>query len=277
MATTSRNLLAVAITLASFALASFAFASVALASFARAGALAPAQPLSKTGPGHPLGKSASPPPLNKTAPISVDASSSVVDYGTHHLILRNVVISQNDLRVTAERADATGLDFQDSRWIFTGDVHLSSEFRGKLDSDQAVVQFHDNQIQSAVATGHPAQFEQTDSSTGVLARGHADDIQYAVAAGTIRLTTDAWLKYGDNDEITAPVLVYNIKAQRLEGGPGSGRPGQRVHMIIVPKKAAPGPKAQARPPPKKAPKSKSASQSSSAARASSSSTQGPTP
>jgi lipopolysaccharide transport protein LptA len=191
-------------------------------------------------------------PLSKTAPISVDAASSVVDYATHHLILKSVVIAQDDLRVTAERADATGLDFQNSRWIFSGDVHLSSEFRGNLVSDEAVVEFRDNQIQSAVATGHPAQFEQTASTTGVLARGHADNIQYAVAAGTIRMTTDAWLKYGDNDEITAPVLVYNIKAQRLEGS--TPRPGQRVHMMIVPKKSAAAPKAGSRPPPKPAPK-----------------------
>lgn len=226
MAATSRNLLQAAIALAGFA----------LVGMDALGKTAPTQSLTKTAPAHPPGKTASPPPFNKTAPISVDASSFQLDYGTnHHVILHDPVISQNDLRITAQRADATGLDFQNSRWVFSGDVHLSSEYRGKLDSDEAVVEFRDNQMQTAVATGNPAQFEQTDSATGVLARGHADNIQYAVAAGTIRLTKDAWLKYGDNNEVTAPELTYDIKGQRFVG---AARPGQRVHLTIVPKKSA---------------------------------------
>jgi lipopolysaccharide transport protein LptA len=214
MAATSRKLLHVAIALASLALA---------------GAGGTARPL----------KAATARPLNSKAPISYDASTVSVDYRTQHAVLQgNVVISQDDLRVTADRAEATGLNFQNSRWTFTGDVHISSELRGKLQSDEAVVEFRDNRMQTATATGHPAQFEQTTSNTGILARGHADTIEYAVAAGTIRLITDAWVKYGDNDEIRAPELLYNIKEQRLEGV-RSARPGQRVHLTIVPKKTAP--------------------------------------
>lgn len=173
-------------------------------------------------------------PLSKTAPVSVEASQSEVDYATHHLILHNVVISQEDLKISAARADATGLNFQDSRWTFTGDVHLTSALRGNLQSDQAVVEFRNNQIETAVATGQPAQFEQTASSSGVLARGHADTIRYAVAAGTVRLTTDAWLKYGEN-EITGPDMVYDIKAQRLVST-GGRSPAERIHITIVPRK-----------------------------------------
>ena len=229
MAATSRKLLQIAIALASVSLA---------------GAGGTTRPI----------KSAPARPLNSKAPIAYEASSVVVDYRTQHAVLQGqVVISQDDLRVSADRAEATGLNFQNSRWTFTGDVHISSELRGKLQSDEAVVEFRDNRMQTAVATGHPAQFEQTASNTGILARGHADTIQYAVAAGTIRLITDAWVKYGDNDEITAPELVYNIKAQRLEGA-RSARPGQRVRMTIVPKKTAPP-----RRPAKPASQSKSAS------------------
>jgi len=245
---------------------------------------AAAQPARRSAPTRPLaGKNTRASSFSKTAPVSVDAARFELDYGTHHLIFHQPVISQNDLRISAERADATGLDFQNSRWIFTGAVHLTSEYRGKLDSDEAVVEFRDNQMQSAVATGHPAQFEQTNSTTGVLARGHADNIQYEVAAATIRLTSDAWLKYGDNGDITAPVLLYNIREQRLEGGPGgAGRPGQRVHLIIVPKKGASiAPRAGARPPAKAGSKGKSESRTSSASQSSSgsqaSSAQGPTP
>jgi lipopolysaccharide transport protein LptA len=264
MAATSPNLPRIAIVLASFALGGAGGVAGAFDNAAPARASTTAAPARHAAP-----------PFNKTAPISVDAASFQLDYGTHHLIFRQPVITQSDLRITAERADATGLDFQNSRWIFTGDVHLTSEFRGKLDSDEAVVEFRDNQMQSAVATGHPAQFEQTDSNTGVLARGHADNIQYAVGAGTVRLTTDAWLKYGDNNEVTAPVLTYDIKGQKFVGV--SERSGQRVHLIIVPKKAPPLPKAGSSPPSKPAPKTRSQSRTSAAAPPNTGSTQGPTP
>jgi lipopolysaccharide transport protein LptA len=239
MAATSRKLVDVALALASLWLL------VAGSAAGAAHAATPAGTSTKAAPARHPSKTVPPPLLNKTAPVSVDAASFQLDYGTHHLIFKKPVISQDDLHITAERADATGLDFQNSRWIFSGDVHLTSEYRGKLDSDEAVVEFRDNQIQTAVATGNPARFEQTDSTTGVLARGHADNIEYAVAAGTIRLTKDAWLKYGDNNEVTAPELTYDIKRQRFVG---NAHPGQPVHLTIVPKKhATAAPKAGARP------------------------------
>jgi len=171
-------------------------------------------------------------------PVDVDASSATIDYRTQHAVLDNVTITQNDIRVTANRAvgNGTGISFENNRWVFTGNVHIRSELRGNLTSESATVEFRNGQIQSALAVGQPAEFEQTRSNTGVLARGHADSIEYDVAANTVRLTDDAWLKYGDSVE-TAPVLVYDIKAQKLLGA-GTPKPGGRVHMTILPNKGA---------------------------------------
>ncbi len=180
--------------------------------------------------------------VSKTAPIVVDAARTEGNLRTHHLILYNPVITQDELKITAERADATGLDFQNSRWIFTANVHLTSPQQGNLHSDELVVEFRNSQIQTAVATGHPAEFEQTGSRLGILARGHADEIRYAFGAGTVRLTKDAWIKYGEN-EMTGPSMIYSIKEQRLIGA-GSNAPGGRVHITLLPKKGASGARAQ---------------------------------
>jgi lipopolysaccharide export system protein LptA len=166
--------------------------------------------------------------------ISVDADSTSIDYKAHHVTLKKVVISQGDLRVTADRAEASGIDFDNSRWIFTSNVHITSEQLGVLRSDSATVEFRNDRLESALVTGNPAEFEQTTSKTGVFARGHADSIEYKVATDTVRLTGNAQLLYGGT-ETTAPVVVYNVRDQRLQFA-GAAQPGGRVHIVTTPSK-----------------------------------------
>ena len=113
-------------------------------------------------------------------PITLDAASSQVDYKTNTVDFRQVVISQGTTRVQADHAHATGLNFNNSRWTFDGNVHIEAEQRGNLRSDQAVVEFKDNRITRATITGKPAEFEQKRADSDQLARGHADEIVYDV-------------------------------------------------------------------------------------------------
>jgi lipopolysaccharide transport protein LptA len=172
-------------------------------------------------------------------PITVDAASSEVDYRTNMVVFSQVVISQGAMRVQADHAHASGLNFANSRWTFDGHVRIDAEPRGSLRADQAVVEFHDNHIMRATATGKPAEFEQPRGDSQQLARGHADEIVYDVHEGTVRLSNDAWLSDGTN-EITGPLLVYNIRAQRVQAAaqPGSD---QRVHITIQPQTAPAAP------------------------------------
>lgn len=167
-------------------------------------------------------------------PISVDAESGDINYGTHEATLKKVIISQGDLRVTADRATASGIDSDNSRWVFTGNVHIDSAKFGVLTSDSATVDFRNNQLESAVVTGQPAEFEQTSSKTGVLARGHADSIHYLAATDTVRLTGNAQLQYGGT-ETKAAVVIYDIRNRRLQFA-GAGTPGSRVRIVTTPQK-----------------------------------------
>lgn len=164
--------------------------------------------------------------------ITLDADSTEYDYRTQRMILTNAAIKQGNLRVTADRAEGTGLDSDNSRWIFTGNVHIASEKLGVLTSESATVDFRNNQLASALVKGHPAEFEQTSSKTGVLARGQADTIQYTVATDTVRLTGSARLQYGGT-ETMAPLVIYNVRDRRLQFA-GGGAPGSRVHISTTP-------------------------------------------
>ena len=168
-------------------------------------------------------------------PINLDAASSAVDYKTNTVEFKDVVISQGAMRVQANRAHATGLNFANSKWTFDGNVKIDADQRGSIRSDSAIVEFRDNHILRATVTGKPAEFQQ--EREGVLARGRADEIIYDVNEQTVRLSRDAWLSDGKG-EIKGPLLVYNIRAQTIQAGSAAGDPG-RVHISFDPK-ALPG-------------------------------------
>jgi lipopolysaccharide export system protein LptA len=174
-------------------------------------------------------------------PISYDAAWGDLDYKNKTGDFKNIVVTQGKTRIQADRAHAVGLDeegFQDGRWTFQGNVRIDAEPRGQLRSDEAVVEFRDKRIATATATGRPAEFQQRRASTGEITRGHAELIVYDVGTGNVRLSKDAWLTLDGRNEISGPVLVYNIKDQHIQAEAGKGH---RVHAIIVPQGSQNGP------------------------------------
>jgi lipopolysaccharide transport protein LptA len=216
----------------------------ALALYAVAAALAHAAP--GTPPANAAPAKAPPLPAAPSAqlPITIDAASASVDYKTNTLEYNQVVISQGPTRVQADRAHASGLNFGNSRWTFDGHVRIDTEPSGNLRADQAVVEFRDNHISRATITGKPSTFEQERAGSQQVARGRADEIVYDVSEGTVRLSNNAWLSDGQN-EISGPLLVYNIKAQHVQAASSPGT-SERVHIVIAPQNA-PGAKGKNEP------------------------------
>jgi lipopolysaccharide transport protein LptA len=183
-----------------------------------------------------LGGASSPALSSKMAncKISMESGPADLDARTHLINMHDgVKISQCDISISADNAQATGLDFNNSRWIFTGKVHVRSESQGDLQSDQATVEFSNNVLARAIVTGSPAQFVQTASPAGGLIRGHATTIDYEVLAGTVTLAGDAWLTRNDN-KMDAPSITYDVRKGQIVGEVGTTQ-GGRVHMTIMPK------------------------------------------
>jgi lipopolysaccharide export system protein LptA len=177
-------------------------------------------------------------PDRSSLPISLDAASSDVDYKSQTVVFKDIVITQGDIRVEAQRARATGgLNFENTRWTFEGGVRIHVEQRGSLSSDQAIVDFQDNRISKATITGSPAQFEQQRTDAEGMARGRAGEIIYEVGTGTVRLANDAWLSDG-RTEISGPLIVYNIRAEQVQAAASPGEK-ERVRITIGPKPEKP--------------------------------------
>jgi lipopolysaccharide transport protein LptA len=185
-------------------------------------------------------RAAAPVTKNALPPISQDARKLPINVDATHLdqqgdtvVFQNIVITQGDTKVQADRAHAKKIhDFENSQWTFEGNVRITGEQHGNLHSDEAVVEFRNKAISKATITGNPAEFEQKRADTEQMARGHAKEIVYDVSDGTIRLSDDAWLSDGRN-EISGPLLVYNIREQQIEA---ASKPGaeERVHIKIDP-------------------------------------------
>ena len=147
------------------------------------------------------------------------------------------------MEIKARKAETTSIDTNDSNWTLDGNVRIRSEQQqSKLSSDHAVVQFRNGEVQRITITGTPAEFEQTRPETGLITRGHANQIVYEAGAGTVRLVDDAWLSDGGK-EIKTPQLLYDIRKAEIRNtgsgddssGKSSSGSGDRVIITIDPK------------------------------------------
>jgi len=195
----------------------------------------------------------------KPAPLPIDftAQESEIDYKNSFTTFKKVQITQGNMSISADQGQVkgTGVNFQDSHWIFRGAVKIVVQ-DGVLNSDEAQAFFANNQLARAMASGKPATFQQKNAKADRTVNGHSDNIDYDAAHGMVHLTTDAWLSDGQN-EIRDQSLRYDMIGQRLLA-PESEQQGQRVHIIItppppkatgVPAPAAPAPAVPAQAPP----------------------------
>jgi lipopolysaccharide transport protein LptA len=180
-----------------------------------------------------VSKKSVPAPSKDARKLPIDVASSRIDYNGDTAVLEDVVITQGETKVQADRAHATGLDnFDNSHWTFEGNVRITGEQHGSLKSDLAIVEFKNKYIAKATVTGNPAEFEQKRSDIDAVARGHAHEIVYNVTDGTVRLSNDAWIWDGHNS-LSAHELVYNIREQHVQAEADKDGGGQ-VHFQIDP-------------------------------------------
>lgn len=161
-------------------------------------------------------------------PINVEAGSTDFDYQANRFVFNDVTIVQGDIRIVAARAVASGTDFEDSGWVFSGDVRITMP-RSELSSDTARVRFAGGEVQSASVTGAPARFEQRGEEQD--AQGRANRIDYDLDRGTVEFAGDAWLSDG-RTELTGATLVYSTANQRVVSR-------EQVVITINPREEAP--------------------------------------
>lgn len=167
--------------------------------------------------------------------IALDAQSFEMDLRNNNIVYHKVHIAQGPTVISADIGSATkqasGPDFDNSLWIFRGNVKITMD-DGELTSDDAEINFAKKALAKAVVNGKPAAFEQRVEKTGKVAHGRADTIDYDAHKGVVRLSKNAWLSDGQT-EIRGESLKYDVLAQSI-AAESSEQGSQRVHIIIAP-------------------------------------------
>ena len=83
------------------------------------------------------------PQIDDSQPIQLEAGPSSFDYKNSRLVFHSVRISQGAMSIEADEGTATGLDFKESNWLFTGHVRITVP-DGSLQSDEARISFAAN-------------------------------------------------------------------------------------------------------------------------------------
>jgi lipopolysaccharide transport protein LptA len=174
---------------------------------------------------------AQPPPTSRE-PIVIDSVVATIDDTTNTADFTTISVTQGSTRITAERAHATDVDSKNSRWTFTGRVMITSEQRGSLWADQAILEYRDGALDQILATGAPVRFEQrrTDSERGD--HGQAEEITYEAKQATVRLRGHPQISMGSGLTMSAPMFLYHVRDGRLQGYSDNGT--RAVHIITKP-------------------------------------------
>ena len=165
----------------------------------------------------------------KSMPITLDADSSEFDRKNNRLSFRKLEITQGDLRIEADEAEATRLDFENSQWEFRGNVVIESPDTTAF-CDTARITFNDHQITGAILLGAPARFEQSLPDEEKLTQGRANELEYDLLASTIKMVDDAWLSDGSN-EVSGAKITYDLEREFIIADADDNGP---VRMRITP-------------------------------------------
>ena len=126
-------------------------------------------------------------------------------------------ITQGSLRIQADDALATGVDFDArSEWTFTGNVRITIETT-QIEATSARFTFEQKRLARGELEGSPVTFTDVDAARQKTVTGQAQKMSYDSIARTIRLTDTARMQR-DNVEFQGCDLIYDFGAERVTSG-----------------------------------------------------------
>ncbi len=162
--------------------------------------------------------------------ISLEATTTSIDRASNMFSIEGVRITQGDLRIEADLATASGLDFAASEWEFSGNVTIAIE-SAVIAAESAVFSFDSHELVMGELLGNPVTFEATQPQREERVRGTSSRVHYDNVAGTVRMEGDAALIVGPN-EIRGCDLIYDLTQEQVASGTSDC--GEPFRILIEP-------------------------------------------
>lgn len=170
--------------------------------------------------------------------LAFDSESFTLDGDSNLIHFVHPQITQGALRIDADEAVATGVEFDDrSEWRFTGNVRIAVD-RVVIEADSAVFNFDKDQLARGELVGSPASFRASRPDSGKKAvEGTANKIFIDYNARTLRmselvsLTKDQYYMQGCD-------LVFDLNSERVTPGPTEC--GELFRIVVNPRENTAG-------------------------------------
>jgi lipopolysaccharide transport protein LptA len=172
--------------------------------------------------------------------LVLDSQSLAFDGQAKLFELRAPRITQGSLRIEADEALATGIDFNArSEWTFTGNVRITIETT-EIQSSSAVFTFEQKRLARGELAGTPVTFTDVDTVRKTSVTGQAQKMSYDSIAKTLRLTDTARMQK-DNVEFQGCDLIYDFGAERVTSGSADCADRFRVRVLRDDQPSSPDP------------------------------------
>ena len=147
-------------------------------------------------------------------PINIDAESTGYLADESVLTFTKLNLSQGGISISADRGEASKLDFENSNWRFEGNIIINLE-NGRIESDFAHLEFEGHQIKIARILGSPAMLLIDREAEVERTSAIANRIDYDFQRSLIDFTGNVSIQEGGN-QISSEYLIYNIKDQSIQ-------------------------------------------------------------
>ena len=147
-------------------------------------------------------------------PINIDAESTGYLADESVLTFTKLNLSQGGVSISADRGEASKLDFENSTWRFEGNIIIKLE-NGRIESDFAHLEFEGHQIKIARIQGSPAMLIIDRGAKVERTSAIANRIDYDFQRSLIDFTGNVSILEGGN-QISSEYLIYNIKDQSIQ-------------------------------------------------------------
>lgn len=172
----------------------------------------------------------------RTEELLLDSESFSFDNQTNLVRIRGPRITQGDLKIEADEAVATGINFDErSEWRFQGNVRITVE-SAIMEADAAVFTFDNERLSRGELTGSPATFNDDNADSQRAISGSAGKLSYDYVASTLRLTGNVLLRR-DRTEVTGCDLLYDFDTGGLRSA--SSDCGEAYSFRVLPRPSDP--------------------------------------
>ena len=164
-------------------------------------------------------------------PWTLDSETAVFDGKTDTYLYTGLRFSQGNISIESDEGRASNGTENNRELKFSGNVVIVVD-NGRIECDNADLQFIGSTLSVAVVTGSPATYDLKRATADDVTHAEAGRLRYDVAAGVIEFSDEATITESGN-QISSNYLLYNINERRINAD-STGSDDDRVRITYTP-------------------------------------------